>query len=263
MAPKKITPAAAAAAVPASTPAAPATAVKPAPAAAKLAVAAPATATAKLAVAAPAVTEPAADAPAAGAGTGASDAAPSAPASSTTDEASDKLASVIALLGSLQLKLKDFGTEVRDVVVATKAVQKDVLHLQKAAAKRGRRGASAATAASGDETSRRPSGFAKPSLLSDTLCEFMCIDKGSLVARTDVTRAITKYVKENNLFDEADKRTIKPDSKLKELLNVDGKDAKVTYFNLQSHIKHHFIKDAPATVPAVPDAPAVPTPVTA
>ena len=220
MAPKKITtPAAAAVSAPAA-----AEVVAPAPT-----VVSPPPAEPAVEVAAPLAAADVAPAPAA-----------------TTDEASDKLSGVITLLGGLQVKIKDLGTELRDAIAATKAVQKEVVTLQKAAAKRVRR--VAGTAVGGDDgASRKPSGFAKPSLLSDSLCEFMGIEKGSQIARTEVTRAITKYVKDNKLFDEADKRTIKADDKLKALLDIEGKaDAKVTYFNLQSHIKHHFIKDAAA-----------------
>lgn len=178
------------------------------------------------------------------------------PPPAVPEDASDKLAGVIGGLATLMTKIKDLGVELRDVISAAKAVQKDVLHLQKAAAKRSRRSAVAGDgSADGQAATRRPSGFAKPSLLSDDLCKFLGMENGSLIARTDVTRAITKYVKENNLFDAADKRTIVPDAKLSALLNtkpaVDGTTPKITYFNLQSHIKQHFIKDTPPAAPVV------------
>ena len=43
---------------------------------------------------------------------------------------------------------------------------------------------------------RNPSGFAKPSKVSDELCEFMLRDKGTQIARTEVTQYIIQYIKE-------------------------------------------------------------------
>ena len=173
------------------------------------------------------------------------------PPPAVPEDASDKLAGLIGALATLMTKIKDLGVELRDTISAAKVVQKDVMHLQKAAAKRSRRATGGEGSTDGG-AARRPSGFAKPSLLSDELCKFLGMDNGSLIARTDVTRAITKYVKENNLFDAADKRTIVPDNKLSALLNTkpaaDGSLPKITYFNLQSHIKQHFIKETPAVV---------------
>lgn len=88
---------------------------------------------------------------------------------------------------------------------------------------------------------RPPSGFAKPALLSDELCEFLKIEKGSLRARTEVTRMLNKYISENALQKQGDRRVIVPNAELKKLMNLaDGQE--LTYFNLQTHIKHHFKK---------------------
>ncbi len=93
---------------------------------------------------------------------------------------------------------------------------------------------------------RKPSGFAKPSLLSDELCKFMGQPKGTLLARTEVTKFITGYIKDHNLQDPAFKRRILPDTKLKKLLSV-PKNTELTYFNLQTYMKHHFPKPVVAS----------------
>lgn len=86
---------------------------------------------------------------------------------------------------------------------------------------------------------RAPSGFAKPTHLSDEICDFLKIDKGSMLARTEVTRLINQYIKANNLQYAEDRRRIIPDDALQKIIQSKDSDV-VTYFNLQSFIKHHF-----------------------
>ena len=86
---------------------------------------------------------------------------------------------------------------------------------------------------------RAPSGITKPTKVSDAMCEFMGRPKGELVARTEVTKFITNYIKTHNLKDEAVKRHINPDAKLRALLNIPQGD-QLTYFNLQKYMTSHF-----------------------
>jgi len=90
---------------------------------------------------------------------------------------------------------------------------------------------------------RNPSGFAKPAPLSTELCDFLNRPYGTEMARTDVTREITQYIKLENLQDQKNRRIILPDKKLKTLLSSsDVQDDPVTYFNLQKFLRVHFIK---------------------
>jgi chromatin remodeling complex protein RSC6 len=90
---------------------------------------------------------------------------------------------------------------------------------------------------------REPSGFAKPALISVELCSFLGKPEGTEMARTEVTKYLTQYIKEHKLQDEANRRKILPDKQLQQLLNV-GKGDEVTYFNLQKYMKVHFPKSA-------------------
>jgi len=90
---------------------------------------------------------------------------------------------------------------------------------------------------------RAPSGFAKPALISVELCSFLGKPEGTEMARTEVTKYLTQYIKEHKLQDEANRRKILPDKQLQQLLNV-GKGDEVTYFNLQKYMKVHFPKSA-------------------
>jgi chromatin remodeling complex protein RSC6 len=90
-----------------------------------------------------------------------------------------------------------------------------------------------------DKAKKSPSGFAKPCKISNELCDFIGVEHGCELSRTDITRKINEYVKEKNLNNPENRREFFPDKKLKSILNVkDGE--KVTYFILQRLIAHHF-----------------------
>lgn len=86
---------------------------------------------------------------------------------------------------------------------------------------------------------RAPSGFAKPTVISPELCKFLGMKSGTEMARTEVTKHLTTYIKNNSLQDQENKRKIIPDEKLRKLLGVTKND-EVTYFNLQKYMKVHF-----------------------
>ena len=90
-------------------------------------------------------------------------------------------------------------------------------------------------------STRSPSGFVKPTRISDELASFLSKPSGTEMARTDVTRDINKYIREHGLQDKENGRKINPDSKLSSLLKV-GKSETLTYFNLQRYMSPHFAK---------------------
>jgi len=92
---------------------------------------------------------------------------------------------------------------------------------------------------------RAPSGFVKPSLISDELAKFLDKPCGTEMARTDVTREINKYIRANNLQDKSNGRKINPDKPLTQLLKVSD-TVELTYFNLQKYMGPHFPKVAKA-----------------
>ncbi len=108
-----------------------------------------------------------------------------------------------------------------------KSVKKEVKSLKKAAVKNKNKG------------NRKPSGFANPTKVSKELCEFMNKQEGSQIARTEVTKAIISYIKNNNLQNKTNKKIISPDEKLKFLLGI-KEEEELTYFNLQKYMNKHF-----------------------
>ena len=96
---------------------------------------------------------------------------------------------------------------------------------------------------------RAPSGFVKPTKISDELANFLEKPVGTEMARTDVTREINKYIRFHNLQDKENGRKINPDTKLQTLLKLNKSD-ELTYFNLQRYMSPHFYK-AEKPAPAV------------
>jgi len=88
---------------------------------------------------------------------------------------------------------------------------------------------------------RAPSGFVKPTKISDELAKFLEKPIGTEMARTDVTREINKYIRSQNLQDAGNGRRIIPDQKLQTLLKLKKTD-ELTYFNLQRYMSPHFHK---------------------
>jgi upstream activation factor subunit UAF30 len=101
---------------------------------------------------------------------------------------------------------------------------------------------------------RAPSGFVKPTRISDELAKFLEKPSGSEMARTEVTRDINKYIRTNNLQDKENGRKINPDSKLATLLKLKKTD-ELTYFNLQRYMSPHFAKASKDLVTASASAP--------
>lgn len=92
------------------------------------------------------------------------------------------------------------------------------------------------------KANRAPSGFAKPSKVTKELCEFMNKNEGTEIARTEVTRALVAYIKENKLENTSNSKIISPDEKLKVLLGIED-DQELNYFNIQKFMNKHFVKN--------------------
>lgn len=96
---------------------------------------------------------------------------------------------------------------------------------------------------------RAPSGFVKPTLISNELAAFLGKPEGSVLARTEVTREVNAYIRNQKLQDKDNGRKINPDAKLLKLLKL-KKGEELTYFNLQKYMAAHFAKSSAAPAAA-------------
>lgn len=134
-------------------------------------------------------------------------------------------------------RLQQFRTLSQTLMADVKKLQKNVNRQVRESTRKNKKRKNA------DGSKRPPSGFAKPTLISDSLCQFLGVESGTMMARTEVTKHLTKYIKTHELQDEKNKRIINCDSALAGLLNVKPSD-EVTYFNLQRYMKPHFPQSA-------------------
>jgi chromatin remodeling complex protein RSC6 len=186
----------------------------------------------KAEAAAPAPTNELTPAPVAGSATEA------APSVSTALEAS-----------SVSLKLTEFNAKLQQLVGLFSTVKNDFKTLEKAVTREMKNAQKASSKKRRNNVNRKPSGFVKPTRISDELAQFLGKTVGTEMARTYVSKEINSYIQANGLQDKQNGRRIHPDEKLTKLLKVNKED-ELTYFNLQRYMKHHFMKAGDVVVEA-------------
>ena len=146
---------------------------------------------------------------------------------STDPTLSDDFSEFMAHLGALRSQLSTLATEFRAL---QKRSERELRAAVKAGQKRKRK-----------TGNRSPSGFVKPTLISDELATFLGKPSGSEMARTEVTREINAYIRSHKLQDSENGRKINADKALSKLLKLSKSD-ELTYFNLQRYMSPHFAK---------------------
>ena len=162
---------------------------------------------------------------------------------SASEEAAPLTNEVVATedVSSVSQKMMEFGAKLQqlnsifstikgDFKTLEKTITREMKVAQKSSSKKGKRAGN-----------RQPSGFVKPTRISDELAAFLGKSVGSEMARTVVSKEINNYIRTNQLQDKTNGRKIIPDAKLAALLKTQASD-ELTYFNLQRFMKHHFIK---------------------
>ena len=172
---------------------------------------------------------------------------------------------------TLNSQMKDMKKMVKDLKTIKREYNKKTKELTKQIKQAGKKKKNK------DLPKREPTGFNKPSNISLQLANFLNVPEDILLARTQVTKLVTQYIKDNDLRDKQNKRKILPNKQLQELftkldntevkemivtnisdypgipreiVNKNGKEVQIvkvtdkqtgyTYFNLQKYLKHHF-----------------------
>jgi len=157
-------------------------------------------------------------------------AAPSVAVAAPVVPLEDDFRAVVTHLSNLKETLSGLFAEVKRL---EKRVGRDLRDARKR-----RRRNRVVEGADGEVKPARPSIFEIPTTLTEELNTFLGNPKGTQMSRSAVTKAITKYVKDNNL---KNKHDINPDAPLRKLLAVD-ESIQLSYFNLQRYLNKHYVK---------------------
>ena len=160
------------------------------------------------------------------------------------------VADVVADSSSVSQKMNEFGAKLQQLNSIFSSVKGDFKTLEKVIARELKAAQKSSSKKSKRAGNRQPSGFVKPTRISNELAQFLGKSEDSEMARTAVSKEINNYIRTNQLQDKDNGRKINPDAKLAALLKLETSD-ELTYFNLQRYMKHHFIKaEVPVAVVA-------------
>lgn len=145
-------------------------------------------------------------------------------------------------LTTLQAQLTAIRDAVATAILASKRLEKRANREIKNARKNRRRSRNTTV----DGAERKPSIFQIPVPITNELATFLAVPRtageGPTMSRSQVTKAISAYVKENKLNE---KHKIHPNAALRKLLGVkEGEE--LTIFNMQTYLQKHYIKPTPA-----------------
>jgi chromatin remodeling complex protein RSC6 len=170
-----------------------------------------------------------------------------APAAVPVVAASSTVAPVVAAadVSNVAARITEFNAKLQQLSSLFSSIKNDFKTLDKAVAREMKAAQKASSKKRKCTGIRKPSGFVKPTLISEELASFLSKPVGTEMARTEVSKEINAYITANGLQDKSNGRKINADAKLTKLLKITPSD-ELTYFNLQRFMKHHFVKPAAA-----------------
>lgn len=144
-------------------------------------------------------------------------------------------------VSEVALKMSEFSAKLQQLNGMFASMRNDFKTLDKFVSRELKAAAKASSKKRRNTGNRKPSGFIKPTPISDELATFLGKEVGTEMARTAVSKEINAYIQKHKLQDKNNGRIIHADAKLSKLLKL-GKEDELTYFNLQRYMKIHFSK---------------------
>jgi chromatin remodeling complex protein RSC6 len=159
-----------------------------------------------------------------------------APAPATTEAAHTEEVNIVSEFASALTEVNNLRNQATALFSKMKKLEKQIPR----ELKRAQKGRRARKTVDGVDKPKKETVFTKPTPISDALCTFLGVGKGTLISRSEVTTRVCRYAREKGLMD---KQSIKADATLRKLLALkDGDDLKI--LNLQRFLKPHYIKPA-------------------
>jgi chromatin remodeling complex protein RSC6 len=159
-------------------------------------------------------------------------------APATTEVHAEENVNIVAQFNSAVEKVTALRTALGAVFADLKKLEKQIPR----ELKRAQKGRRARRTEGVEGAPKKETIFKKPVPISDSLCSFLGVAKGTQLSRADVTSRVCKYAKDKGLMD---KQQIKADAALRKLLALKESD-ELKILNLQRYLKPHYIKPATA-----------------
>jgi chromatin remodeling complex protein RSC6 len=159
-------------------------------------------------------------------------------APATTEVHTEENVNIVAQFNSAVEKVTALRTALGAVFADLKKLEKQIPR----ELKRAQKGRRARRTEGVEGAPKKETIFKKPVPVSDSLCSFLGVAKGTQLSRADVTSRVCKYAKDKGLMD---KQQIKADAALRKLLALKESD-ELKILNLQRYLKPHYIKPATA-----------------
>lgn len=138
-------------------------------------------------------------------------------------------------LESLGSQISSMTEGMKKLASEYKAVEKLVKKLEKESQKGGRKKKTSTM------KGKMPSGFTKPCDISDDMCKFLGVSKGTKLTRNEVRAKVQTYINDNKLKDASNGTRFNPDAKLTKLFGFPAGE-QVTIFQLQKYLSKHITK---------------------
>lgn len=149
------------------------------------------------------------------------------------------LEELLSMMDEQEQAQREFQNAYNHLNTIARNLKKAVQKYTKKEAKRGSARRARRLGLKNGET-RKPCGFEIPTSISDQLAVFLGKEPGVQIARTEVTKAIAQYIRENNLKHPEKKRVIVPDAKLGAILGEGATDENLNHFSMNKYLTKHF-----------------------